>query len=99
MQQERLLRDVQVQSTVFVELKKQYELAKLEEIKNITIVNVLDPGRVPVKKERPKRGKNSALAFMLILSLASFYNVYRFWYAARMKDFYHSLQHSIVGKQ
>jgi uncharacterized protein involved in exopolysaccharide biosynthesis len=67
MQQERLLRDVQVQSTVFVELKKQYELAKLEEIKNITIVNVLDPGRVPVKKERPKRATNAGVAFLISL--------------------------------
>lgn len=67
MQQERLLRDVQVQSTVFVELKKQYELAKLEEIKNITIVNVLDPARVPVKRERPKRATNAAIAFVIVL--------------------------------
>lgn len=73
MQQERLLRDVQVQSTVFVELKKQYELAKLEEIKNITIVNVLDPARVPVKKERPRRGTNSALAFILMFIATTFY--------------------------
>lgn len=73
MQQERLLRDVQVQSTVFVELKKQYELAKLEEIKNITIVNVLDPGRVPVKKERPRRGLNTVIFSFLALLLSSGY--------------------------
>lgn len=74
LQQERFLRDIQVKSTVFIELKKQHELAKLEEIKNITIVNVLDPGRVPVKKERPKRATNAAIAFLLCLvSLSAYY--------------------------
>ena len=53
-----------VKSTIAIELKKQYELAKIEEIKNISIVNVLDPARPPVKKERPKRATNAALAFL-----------------------------------
>lgn len=67
LQQQRLLREVTVKSTITVELKKQYELAKIEEIKNIAIVNVLDPARPPVKKERPKRATNTALAFLLVL--------------------------------
>lgn len=69
--QERLARDVQVKATVFIELKKQYELAKLEEIKNITIVNVLDPARVPVTKSRPKRLTNAAIAGMISTLLLS----------------------------
>jgi uncharacterized protein involved in exopolysaccharide biosynthesis len=77
MQQDRLLRDVQVQSTVFVELMKQHELAKLEEIKNITIVNVLDPARVPVKKERPKRLVNTVLAFLGTMIVSAGYFVVR----------------------
>lgn len=74
LQQERFIRNVQVKSTVFIELKKQHELAKLEEIKNITIVNVLDPGRIPVKKERPRRATNAAIAFIFcFVGLSSFY--------------------------
>jgi uncharacterized protein involved in exopolysaccharide biosynthesis len=76
MEQDRLLRSVQVSSTVFVELKKQYELAKLEEIKNMTIVNVLDPARVPATKIGPKRKTNAAIGFMLtFLCLSGFYVV------------------------
>ena len=67
LEQERLVRDVQVKSTIFVELKKQAELAKIEEIKNISIVNVLDRGRVPVKKSRPNRLVNTAIVFFLAL--------------------------------
>ena len=74
--QERLLRDVQVKSAVFIELKKQSELAKLEEIKNITIVNVLDPGRVPVRKERPKRATNAVIMTLVTACIAlAFYAI------------------------
>lgn len=79
LQQERLIRDAQVQSTIYIELRKQYELAKLEEIKNLSIVNVLDPGRAPVKKEGPKRATNSAIAFLLALIGTSGYFGTRKW--------------------
>lgn len=84
--QDKLIRDVTVKSTVFVELKKQYELAKLEEIKNITIVNVLDPGRAPVKKERPKRALNSAIAFFLSLVATSTFAAVRSVYGQRINN-------------
>ncbi len=73
MEQERLLRDVQVKSTMFVELKKQAELAKIDEIKNITVVNVLDEARAPVKKERPKRGILTASVLLLAFVASSGY--------------------------
>lgn len=73
-QQERLIRNVQVNSAIYVELRKQMELARLEEVKNTTIVNVLDVARPPVKKDRPKRATNSILAFlgtMVVLSMGA----------------------------
>lgn len=65
MEQERLAREVTIKSTMFVELKKQEEIARIEEIKNVTIVNVLDPARPPVKKSGPRRVINTILAFLL----------------------------------
>jgi len=67
LEQERLARRVLLHSTIFVELKKQYELAKIEEIKNIAIVNVLDAATPPVRKERPQRIKNTFIFFFLAL--------------------------------
>lgn len=55
LEQERLVREVQINSTLYVELKKQYELVKIEEIKNIPIINVMDEARPAARKERPKR--------------------------------------------
>jgi len=65
LEQERLARDVQINSTVFIELKKQLEIAKIEEIKNIPIINVLDVARPPVKKSYPKRAPVTLIAFVL----------------------------------
>ena len=45
---------VQINSTLYIELKKQYELTKIEEIKNIPIVNMMDAGRPAAKKEKPQ---------------------------------------------
>lgn len=87
--QERLIREVQVKSTIYVELKKQYELAKIDEIKNISIVNVLDAGRAPVRKEHPKRATNTVIAFLLGLAGMSA------WYA--MKPLYEGKVRAFVA--
>ncbi len=67
LEQERFIRDVQINSTLYTELKKQYELAKIEEIKNIPIVNILDAGRPAAKKEKPKRSIIVSVSFLLSL--------------------------------
>lgn len=53
--EERLSREVQLNTTLFVELKRQYEVVRIEEIKNIPIVNVLDSAQVPARRSSPKR--------------------------------------------
>lgn len=63
----RLNRDVEINSTVFIELKKQLEIAKIEEIKNIPIINVLDAARPPVRKSYPIRSTMVIMAFALSL--------------------------------
>ncbi len=67
LEQERLLREVQINSSIFGELKKQYEIAKIEEIKNVSIVNVMDPGRPAGKKDKPERGIIVIISFFLSL--------------------------------
>jgi uncharacterized protein involved in exopolysaccharide biosynthesis len=77
LEQDRFMRDVQVKSTMFIELKKQAELAKIEEIKNITIVNVLDEARAPVEKVRPKRALFSALILLsALIGVAGYFSIW-----------------------
>ena len=55
LEQERLLREVQINTTLYTELKKQYEIIKIEEIKNIPLISVMDYARPAAKKDKPKR--------------------------------------------
>ncbi|MEW6512337.1 MAG: Wzz/FepE/Etk N-terminal domain-containing protein [Bacteroidota bacterium] len=87
LQQERLLRDVQIKGTIDVELKKQAELAKIEEIKQVTTINVLDEARAPVRKEHPKRATNAAIAFLLALLGAGGYFAVKDLYGERIGGF------------
>jgi tyrosine-protein kinase Etk/Wzc len=92
LQQQRLLRNMEVSSAVFVELKKQYELAKLEEIKNITIVKVLDVARPPVKKDSPKRATNAAIFFFLALGALSAYYGGEPVYGKKLREFWRKVR-------
>ncbi len=87
LEQQRLLREVTVKSTIAIELKKQYELAKIDEIKNISVVNVLDPARPPVKKEHPKRATNTVLAFLFgVAVLGTYYAMKPVW-GGKVREF------------
>lgn len=51
----RKLRDVKYYETMFELLAKQYELAKINEAKDSSTIQVLDKATIPDKKSKPKR--------------------------------------------
>jgi uncharacterized protein involved in exopolysaccharide biosynthesis len=65
-----LYRETKVQETVYELLTQQYELAKVQEAKEIPVVKVLDPPLVPTKKSFPPRTLVVALGTMLGVSFA-----------------------------
>jgi len=72
LQQERLTRDVTLQSTLFLELKKQHEFARIEEIKNLPVVNVIVVARPAAEKSKPKRSVVVlGLTFVSIVTFAA----------------------------
>jgi len=62
-----LYRQVRVQETVYELLTQQYEMARIEEAKDIPVVSVIDPPGVPEKKSFPHR-----LLLTLVLTFLSF---------------------------
>ena len=64
----RLLRDVKYQETVYELLAKQFELAKIDEAKESTVVQVLDKAIEPDRKSKPKR-----LMIVLLSTLAALF--------------------------
>jgi uncharacterized protein involved in exopolysaccharide biosynthesis len=90
--QDRLMREVTVKGTIDVELRKQAEIAKIEEIKQVTTINVLDEGRPPVRKERPRRATNAAIAFVLTLLAVGGYYGGRESYGEKIKGMLEELR-------
>ena len=62
-----LYRQVRVQETVYELLTQQYEMARIEEAKDVPVVSVIDPPGVPEKKSFPPR-----LLLTLVLTFLSF---------------------------
>jgi len=51
----RRLRDVKYQETIFELMAKQYELARMDEAKDASLIQILDKAIEPEKRSRPKR--------------------------------------------
>lgn len=62
-----LYRRVKVQEAVFELLTQQYEMARIEEAKDVPVVSVIDPPGIPEKKSFPHR-----LLLTLLLTFLSF---------------------------
>lgn len=52
---ERLMREVEIQTQVYITLQQQYEIVRIEEVKETPSVIILDEGKPPVKKSKPNR--------------------------------------------
>jgi len=68
-----LYRRVKIQETVFEILTKQYELAKVEEAKELPTIKVLDEATLPETKSSPKRRDITLLGGTLAATLAVAY--------------------------
>jgi uncharacterized protein involved in exopolysaccharide biosynthesis len=70
----RRLRDVKYYETVFELLAKQFEIAKIDEARDTSIVQVLDRAIEPERKSRPQRTRivivTAVLAFLAAILLA-----------------------------
>lgn len=61
------LRDVKYYEFLYELLAKQFELAKIDEAKDATIIQVLDPAVEPDRKSRPKRAQIALLTALVAL--------------------------------
>jgi uncharacterized protein involved in exopolysaccharide biosynthesis len=86
--QERMLREVQINSTMYVELKKQLELAKIEEIRSTPIISVMDYARPPAKKEHPKRAIITLVWMLLAFVGSCGYRIIEQKYWEKIRNWY-----------
>ena len=88
LEQERLIRDVQINAAIYTELRKQYEIVKIEEVKNIPVINILDPARPAAKKAKPKRAVIVISFFLLSIVGSVGYYVIDHLYGVKIKSLY-----------
>ncbi len=67
--QERLARDVEIQKGIYLTLKQQLELAKIEEVQEASIVQILDKPQVPLGPSNINLKQSSLLAVLFGLGL------------------------------
>ncbi len=68
-----LYRRTKIQETVFELLTQQYELAKIQEAKEVPTVKVIDPADFPEKKSWPPRGLFVLIGTILAIVAAGFW--------------------------
>ena len=61
----RLLRDLDLNQEIYMTILTQYEIAKMEELKDKPIINILDEADPAVEKHSPKRFKLSLVSTLL----------------------------------
>jgi uncharacterized protein involved in exopolysaccharide biosynthesis len=69
LQEGRLLRDVHQNEQVHATLATQYELARIEEVKNLPVIDVLDEATPPQRRARPRRAFRFAAGLALVMVL------------------------------
>lgn len=83
----RLQREVLINQEVMIQLQKQYEMAKIEEAKDLPVLDVIDSPRIPVEKSKPQRKKIVLVGLVLGLILGALAALgYDYWQESRQKQ-------------
>jgi len=82
-----LYRRVKVQETVFELLTQEYEMARIQEAKDIPVISVIDNPGIPEKKSFPPRLVVAlALTLLSFLAASAFYLLRQRWYQTNETD-------------
>jgi len=65
LEQGRLVRELRIQEEVFITLKKELETVKIEEVKNLPSLRILDHAIPPIEKSGPMRRKKMLVGIIL----------------------------------
>ncbi len=71
LEQQRLTREAEINTLLYGELRKQYELIRIEEAKNIPIIDVMDAAHPAASRNKPKR-RTMVIGFFLAGLIVSF---------------------------
>jgi uncharacterized protein involved in exopolysaccharide biosynthesis len=95
MMHERLLRDVELKTQVYLTLSQQYEIATIQAKKETPLIQILDIAEPPTLKSGPPRAKITILGLMLGFVVASLMVIARDRYSLNYNV--HDLQKAFTG--
>ncbi len=87
----RLMRNVEILNAVYIELNKQLEVTKIDEIKETPVVNIKERAKEPFYKAGPARASNFLTLLFMSVVLSSMYFLF--------KDRFVRFIKLIIGKQ
>lgn len=87
LEQSRLVRSVEIKNAVYMELMKQFEIAKIEEVKDTPVINLIEKASNPIKKEGPMR----TIILMLIMTISVLLSSYYIIYNEYIIEFIHNI--------
>ncbi len=70
-EEQRLNRQVAVQQELYLNLRREYEAARIEEVNNTPVLTIIDHPAVPGRRIRPQRTISVLLVTFVVLILAS----------------------------
>jgi len=73
----RLMREVEVQNTLYTFLTQQYEEAKIQEARDTPTVQILDHAVLPKLKYKPVRSRVFLIGFVLSTVFSMYYVYFR----------------------
>ena len=78
----RHIRNIEVNQQVYIALKQQYELSKIEELKERPVINILDQGVASPYKNSPNR----TLIVLLSIILSIFISIYVVYFRYQLEE-------------
>jgi len=69
----RLARQVTLNQEIYLQFKKQYELAKLQELDDQTLIQIVKNPEIPIVKSRPKKAQIVVISFVIGCFLSLFF--------------------------
>ena len=79
--QERLQREIEIQTQVYISLKQRFEQVKIEEVQNKSWLKIVDPPNIPIYHSKPKRKRIVIFSGLMgiliggIIALVKNYNI------------------------
>jgi capsule polysaccharide export protein KpsE/RkpR len=94
-----LYREAKIQEAVYAFVTQQFEMARIQEAKELPIVRVMDAGVAPEKRSSPIRSLIVAGSVIAALVLASLWVLVRYrWQQVPMDDPYRLLADDVAGE-